>query len=156
MHFIRLLFVFCFALFIAVSTGYAQEAPESLPPGSAPLPAPLPAPVPDQGLSDDWGLPPGTCSVELIAGTFESVAGDITCVPGGIGLECCYGTQECRQMLNLRLTPNLQHLSGEWEHYGRAKGPVKFALTEKCDITHGVWGFSKDKMQNRWVVGERK
>lgn len=108
---------------------------------------------PQARASDD--PPDGQCTVERIAGTYRSIAGDITCKPVGSRLECCYGGASCQKMLHLGITPNGQSLAGEWEHRGRQKGPAEFALTNTCELSDGRWGFAASRM-NHWKVVGRK
>lgn len=108
-----------------------------------------------QSAGENWSFS-DACPPELISGVYLSIAGDITCVPGGAGLECCYGNNGCQQRLSLRPGEGGRMLVGEWIHMERRKGPVEFGLTDECAITHGRWGFTRERMINKWTVGNRK
>ncbi len=95
--------------------------------------------------------------MDMIAGTYQSIAGDMMCEPGGNGLECCYGpSPDCRQMLHLTMGADGESLTGEWEHKDRRKGPIEFGLDKNCNITDGNWGFAKGKLTQLWIIKGRQ
>jgi hypothetical protein len=114
-----------------------------------------PAAAPQTQVRSSNHPPDGRCTAESIAGTYRSIAGDIICKPVGSRLECCYGGASCQKLLHLGVTANGRGLSGEWEHRGRQKGPAEFALTDKCELSDGRWGFAANRMNNWKVVGRK-
>lgn len=103
------------------------------------------------GQSDSWA----SCTVDEIAGTYQTSFGALECRAGGAGLDCCYGYSgdECTSAVMLKLSPGKPLLTGEWTYYNGTSGVIQFGLTDDCSLSDGLWG---DKTLNSvWGVSAR-
>ncbi len=90
---------------------------------------PKPEPLPEK--------PARQCTLEEIAGTYNTGLGIMECDPVEGGLNCCYSNQ-CRKKAELAFDESGQNLEGIWND-SRKKGPVIFPVSNQCDLTTGKW-----------------
>ena len=83
----------------------------------------------------------GSCTVDQLAGTYQSSFGDLRCTSEAGKLVCCYGNaQSCDQKLDLKLSRRGNKLSGKWLYSNGRSGPARFDVTDDCHMDDGFWG----------------
>lgn len=94
------------------------------------------------------------CTVNELAGVYESQYGNMDCKASGSSLDCCY-SGNCRYDLNLTLTGGGDQLIGKWDHKTGRSGTAQFDVTEDCRIGDGRWGVGTAEPTTTWTVGEK-
>jgi len=92
------------------------------------------------------------CTLDQIAGTYDSQYGVVVCAPGNDELSCCYGPGACEKTLQLRLAAGGRSLSGVWRYRSGEQGPAYFGLTSSCALDHGRWGTGR-AADKPWMMG---
>ena len=81
------------------------------------------------------------CTLEQLAGTYQSAYGKMECKAAAGQLECCYGNiRACDKKLALKLASRGSQLTGQWIEGSGQSGAARFAVTQDCSVDNGFWG----------------
>lgn len=95
------------------------------------------------------------CTLDALAGLYESSFGQIQCTSAGEQLQCCYGNlASCDKRLALVLAPGGQQLQGQWQYANGQRGVAGFGVSADCRITDGAWG-NATTLTSAWGVGRK-
>jgi hypothetical protein len=134
-----------------------------------PPPAALPAPreprstadQPAQGSADALArLPESThthrrrCTLDEIAGTYQTIYGPLVCKVNAGALDCCYGSR-CEKKAKLTLDQSGQNTVGTWRYPDGQRGQVTFPVSSQCALQSGRWGSAGQNLNRAWSVGRR-
>jgi hypothetical protein len=121
-----------------------KGAPEVGPPPS-PARSPTAAPPADP-------LPPReACSLDRVAGTYQTTYGRLACTVRGGALDCCYGAA-CEKLATLRFDGAQQNMVGTWRYPDGTHGAVTFPVSSQCTLQLGQWSHAGRTVQHRWPV----
>ncbi len=138
--------------------GRTQEAPvEPAPARADPSPPTTRVAANRPAAAQPSAAPPAAprtpaCTLDQIAGTYDSQYGVVVCAPGNDELSCCYGPGACEKTLQLRLAADGRSLNGVWRYRSGERGPAYFGLTSSCALDHGRWGTGR-AADKPWMMG---
>lgn len=92
------------------------------------------------------------CTLEQLAGTYQSAYGKMECKAAAGQLECCYGNiRACDKKLALKLASRGSQLTGQWIEGSGQSGAARFAVTQDCSVDNGFWGNGR-RATSPWSV----
>lgn len=92
------------------------------------------------------------CTLEQLAGTYQSAYGKMECKAAAGQLECCYGNiRACDKKLALKLASQGSQLTGQWIEGSGQSGAARFAVTQDCSVDNGFWGNGR-RATSPWSV----
>ncbi|MCG8543634.1 MAG: hypothetical protein MJE12_05425, partial [Alphaproteobacteria bacterium] len=101
------------------------------------------------------GRQKSACTMDRIAGKYQSQHGVMDCKAEADAMRCCYrGGKSCIARVTLDFSDNGKDLVGTWKEISGRGGPVGFPLNEKCEIVSGTWRYDNqpaDRSQT-WTV----
>jgi len=107
-------------------------------------------PTPNQAMASGSG-----CTIDGLAGLYETAYGQMRCEAKGEELQCCYGNiRACDTKVILSLSSGGKSLDGKWLYPNGTNGAARFAVAEDCSLDDGLWG-SGARLTSAWSVGRR-
>lgn len=95
------------------------------------------------------------CTVERLAGSYETGYGEMRCDENGARLKCCYGNlRSCDQWLDLSLSADGKSLRGKWFYSNGRSGAAQFAIQKGCSVHDGFWGAGR-RATTAWSVARK-
>jgi peptidoglycan hydrolase-like protein with peptidoglycan-binding domain len=92
------------------------------------------------------------CTLEQLAGSYQSAYGEMQCKATAGQIECCYGDiRTCDKKLALKLASRGNELIGRWIEGSGQSGAARFAVTQDCSVDDGFWGNSR-RATSPWSV----
>ncbi|MEQ8690945.1 MAG: hypothetical protein RIC89_08955 [Pseudomonadales bacterium] len=93
-----------------------------------------------------------SCTLEQLAGSYQSAYGKMECKAAAGQLECCYGNiRACDKKLALKLASRGNQLTGQWIEGSGQSGAARFAVTQDCSVDNGFWGNGR-RATSPWSV----
>jgi hypothetical protein len=94
------------------------------------------------------------CTLEQIAGTYQTAYGPLVCKPADGALDCCYGPR-CEKKAKLAFDESGQNMVGTWSYPDGQHGPITFPVSFHCALQSGRWGTAGQHLNRAWTVGRR-
>jgi len=95
------------------------------------------------------------CTIDSLAGLYETAYGQMRCEAKDEELHCCYGNiRACDRKVILGLSSNSENLDGKWLYPNGTSGAARFAIAGDCSLDDGLWG-SGARLTSAWSVGRR-
>lgn len=107
----------------------------------------------ETGGSDDLADAGAACTLDQLAGDYETRYGPMTCQPEASQLRCCYGGN-CSNDMELELDASANKLVGTWRE-GGSTGPIVFGIDNSCSIASGLWAYAGNEPSGNWQVTPR-
>lgn len=102
----------------------------------------------------DSAAPRQRCTLEQIAGTYQTAYGPLVCKPADGALDCCYGPR-CEKKAKLAFDESGQNMVGTWSYPDGQHGPITFPVSFHCALQSGRWGTAGQHLNRAWTVGRR-